>query len=135
MAVTVRPYDTRHDYQKVDRFLIEVFDPSDHQLNWMQPRWEYMHAHPYIENFDLRVIAIFEEDGEIVGVAHPEDKPTFVYFQRRPGYDHILPLMFDHADQKFGGPSIMLNRTIIGLFINDFDILARNRRTEFKLRR
>ena len=29
--------------------------------------------------------------------------------------------MFAHATEHFGGPSIMLQRTIIGLFINDFD--------------
>ena len=50
-----------------------------------------------------------------------EEKLTFVYFQRRAGYDEILPAMFDHADRYFGGPSEMLQRNIIGLFISDFD--------------
>lgn len=121
MTVTVRAYDHRLDYERVNRFLRDVYEPSDRLLNWLQPRWEYMHHHPLIENLDLTTIALYEHDGEIVGLAHPEDKPTFVYFQRHAGYDHILPLMFDHADERFGGPSIMLERNIIGLFINDFD--------------
>lgn len=121
MDATVRPYDHARDYEPVSRFLIDAYEPSDYLLNWVQPRWEYMHAHPFIENVPLHLIAVYEHDGCIVGLAHPEDKLTFVYFQRRPGYDQILPAMFDHADQHFGGPSLMLRRNIIGLFINDFD--------------
>lgn len=122
MAVTARPYDHGVDYSRVDRFLLDVYEPTDRMLNWLQPRWEYMHAHPFIENLDLSTIAVYEDEGRIVGVAHPEDKPTFIYFQRHPDYDHTIPLMFEHADRYFGGPSIMLQRNIIGLFINDFDI-------------
>ncbi len=117
----LRLYRRLDDYEAVSRFLIEVYEGGDTLLNWMQPRWEYMHAHPLIEKCPLERIAVFEDDGNIVGVAHPEEKPTFVYFQRRPGYDHILPAMFDHADEFFGGPSIVLHRKIIGLFISDFD--------------
>lgn len=121
MTVKVRAYNHAVDYHRVGRFLREVYEPSDRLLNWLQPRWEYMHHHPFIEKLDLTTIAIYEEDGDVVGVAHPEDKPTYVYFQRHPNYDHVLPLMFDHADNHFGGPSILLECNIIGLFINDFD--------------
>lgn len=116
-----RPYRHPADYERVSRFLLDVYRRGDRHLNWLQPRWEYMHAHPFVENVPLERIAIFEHDGRIVGVAHPEDKLTFVYFQRAPGYAHLLPAMFDHADEFFGGPSVMLKRNIIGLFINDFD--------------
>ncbi len=121
MPVTVRRYNHDVDYDRVDHFLREAYEPSDRLLNWLPPRWEYMHHHPFIENLDLTTIAVYEDNGELVGLAHPEDKPTFIYFQRHPDYDHILPLMFDHADDHFGGPSVMLERNIIGLFINDFD--------------
>ncbi len=121
MSVTLRPYDHPRDYEAVGRFLIDTFDGSDRILNWMQPRWEYMHHHPFIAGVQLDTIAVFEDEGRIVGLAHPEDKPTFIYFQRAPGYDSILPAMFAHSLEHFGGPSIMLQRNIIGLFINDFD--------------
>ena len=121
MSVKVRAYNHAVDYERVDRFLCDVYEPSDRLLNWLQPRWEYMHAHPFIENVPLQKIAVYEDEGEIVGLAHPEDKPTFIYFQRKPGYDEVLPLMFDYADRHFGGPSIMLQRNIIGLFVGDFD--------------
>ena len=121
MAIQVRPYNPATDYEPASRFFIDVYEPGDRLLNWLQPRWEYMHHHPFIADVPLETIAVFEEDDRIVGLAHPEDKLTFVYFQRRRGYDHILPAMFAHATAHFGGPSIMLERKIIGLFVNDFD--------------
>jgi len=121
MGVEARPYNPSADYESVGRFFIDVYKAGDRLLNWMQPRWEYMHHHPFIENVPLERILVFEDDGRIVGLAHPEDKLTFVYFQRAPGYDNILPAMFAHADEFFGGESIMLQRDIIGLFVNDFD--------------
>lgn len=122
MTVITRSYDRSRDYEAVSRFFIDVYEPGDRLLNWLQPRWEYMHHHPYIADVPLELILLFEDEGRIVGLAHPEDKLTFVYFQRAPGYDHILPAMFAHANEHFGGRSIMLDRTIIGLFINDFDL-------------
>lgn len=121
MAVTARPYNPASDYEPASRFFIGVYEPTDRLLNWLQPRWEYMHHHPFIADVPLERILVFEDDGRIVGLAHPEDKLAFVYFQRAPGYDGILPAMFAHANEFFGGPSIMLQRDIIGLFINDFD--------------
>jgi hypothetical protein len=120
-STTVRPYVHSADYELVNRFLVDVYEDDNAMVNWLQPRWEYMHAHPYIKDVPLERIAVFENDGDIVGLAHPEEKLTFIYFQRRAGYDEILPAMFDHADRYFGGPSVMLQRNIIGLFVSDFD--------------
>lgn len=121
MGVTSRCYDNSRDYEAVGRLLIDTYQGGDQLLNWLQPRWEYMHHHPFIEGVPLELILVFEDDGEIVGVAHPEDTLTFIYFQRAPGYDYILPEMLIHTDKFFGGTSAMLQRKIIGLFINDFD--------------
>lgn len=131
MGVEIRAYDPAGDYERVSEFFIDTYEPTDRLLNWMQPRWEYMHHHPFIEDVPLDLIAVFEDGGRIVGLAHPEDKLAFVYFQRAAGYDHILPAMFAHADEYFGGPSIMLKRNIIGLFINDFDKVLETLATSF----
>jgi len=131
MAVTARPYEPASDYEPVSRFFINVYEPADRLLNWLQPRWEYMHHHPFIADVPLERILVFEDGGRIVGLAHPEDKLAFVYFQRAPGYDHILPAMFAHADDSFGGPSITLQREIIGLFVNDFDQTLEDLATSF----
>ncbi len=131
MTAIARPYDGDRDYEAVSRFFIDVYRPGDRLLNWMQPRWEYMHHHPYIERVPLDLILVFEDGGRIVGLAHPEDGTTFVHFQRAPGYDYILPEMLVHADKHFGGPSIMLGRRIIGLFISEYDTELEQLATSF----
>jgi GNAT superfamily N-acetyltransferase len=126
-----RRYDATRDYEAVNHLLIEVYRPGDQMLNWMQPRWEYMHHHPYVARVPLDLMLVFEDDGKIVGLANLEDGLTFVYFQRAPGYDYILPEMLAHADKYFGGPSVMLQRKIIGLFITDFDTELERLATSF----
>jgi GNAT superfamily N-acetyltransferase len=121
MTVTVRPYDRSRDYESVNRFFLDTWEQQDRFVNWMQPRWEYMHHHPYIARVPLEAMLVFEDRGRVVGLANLEDGLTFVYFQRAPGYDRILPAMFAHADEHFGGPSVMLQRKIIGLLVSDFD--------------
>ncbi|MCP4967255.1 MAG: GNAT family N-acetyltransferase [bacterium] len=116
-TITVRPYVLASDYEAVNRFFVDVYQHDEVPVSWLQPRWEYMHAHPFIDTVPLERIAVFEDGGQIVGVAHPEDNLAFVYFQRRPEYGDILPAMFDHADRVFGGPSTMLQRDVIGVFI------------------
>ena len=69
MSVTLRPYDHPRDYEAVGRFLIDTFDGSDRIRNWMQPRWEYMHHHPFIAGVQLDTIAVFEDEGRIVDLA------------------------------------------------------------------
>lgn len=131
MSVISRRYDATRDYEPVNQLLVETYRPGDRILNWLQPRWEYMHHHPYIARVPLDVMLVFEDDGKIVGLANLEDGLTFVYFQRAPGYDYILPEMLTHADKYFGGPSVMLQRKIIGLFINDFDTELERLATSF----
>ncbi len=121
MSVISRRYDATRDYEAVSEFFTDTYRPGDQMLNWLQPRWEYMHHHPSVAQVPLDLVLLFEDEGRIVGLANLEDGLTFVYFQRAPGYDFILPEMLAHTDKYFGGPSVMLQRKIIGLFINDFD--------------
>lgn len=60
MKTMVRRYDHPSDYEKVGRFLIRTYDTTANHVNWLQPRWEYMHylSHSPMEGFDYRVIGI-----------------------------------------------------------------------------
>jgi predicted N-acetyltransferase YhbS len=120
MRLSVRSYRVPDDYDTVDRFLVDVYEPGDHLLNWLQPRWEYMHSHPFIDDIDLTLIGIAEEDdGTVVGVVHPEHTPAFRYCQARRG--EAKPLLADWADCHFGGWSSALERRVLGCFVNDTD--------------
>jgi len=119
--MNLRPYDRQRDFERIGEFLIQTYQPGDQLLNWLQPRWEYMHFHPNIKAVNLEKIGVFEEAGEIVGVVNLEHSERQAYFQVRPGYEHIKPTMFAYAEANFQGVSQSTGRLIRALYINDFD--------------
>ncbi|MCD4652504.1 hypothetical protein K8T06_01050, partial [bacterium] len=72
MKTLSRCYRHDTDYERVNQFLLRTYRTSGGHVNWLQLRWEYMHHHPHIEKVDLNSIGIWERDGEIVAVVHPE---------------------------------------------------------------
>ncbi len=119
MGTQIRCYRHAGDYEAISRFLIDTHEPGESFANWLQPRWEYMHHHPDIEDVDLASFGVVEEDGLIVGLTHLEHSPGLVYFQLRPGYDHVAADLLDHAEAHFGGFSRTLGRDVRGLYISE----------------
>ncbi len=78
-----------------------------------------MHFHPFILGLPLDTIGIAEANGEIVGVAHFEASPAFVYFQIKPDWDDVGPQLLDYAEERFGGWSRSLEHNVIGLYIDE----------------
>jgi predicted N-acetyltransferase YhbS len=123
---SIRRYQHEQDFNRVGQFLIDVFEPGPDMRNWLQPRWEYMFAHPFIDNVDVASIGIAEEDGEIVGVVHPEDHNAFCHLQIEPGPDGVRELLLEWAESHFGGWSRSLEAEVLGLWIpRDDRALAR----------
>jgi len=123
VSTSVRAYEIPNDYDLVDRFLVEVYDPDDRLVTWLQPRWEYMHSHPYVENVDLERIGIaVDVDGAVVGVVHPEHSPAFSYFEVRPGHSDVKAMLVDWAEAHLGGWSRSLERDVLGFYVDDTDI-------------
>ena len=98
MQTTARPYDHPADYERVSRFLVRTFRAPGRHVNWQQPRWEYMHYHPLIRGVELGSIGIWESQGEIVGVVHPEHDPGTVYFELAPDRGDLREEMLAFAE-------------------------------------
>lgn len=122
MNTSTRAYRVPDDYTVVDRFLVELYEPADRLAHWLQPRWEYMHSHPYVENVDLQRIGIAADDDAVVGVVHPEHSPAFCYFQIRPGRSDVKMMLVEWAEAHLGGWSSDLKGTVVGFFIDDIDV-------------
>lgn len=78
-----------------------------------------MFYHPLIREVDLSSIGIWEVDGEVVGVAHPEHGAGTVYFEIDPGYGALKAEMIGYA-----GEHLSINRNGVRrlrIFINDRD--------------
>jgi GNAT superfamily N-acetyltransferase len=100
MTGSARAYDHATDYARVGEFLVRTYRPSGRHVNWLQPRWEYMHYHPLVRNVDLNTIGVWEADGEIVGVVHPEHSMGMAYFELDPRYGALREEMLTWAEDR-----------------------------------
>ena len=116
MTIKFRKYQHQVDYQKISVFLIENYQPANADGNWLEPAWEYMHGHPYIQTQHLEKIGIWEEADQIVAVAHYEWELGEAFFQFRPGYKSLKPEMLDYAETHLTRGDGRLHA-----FINDTD--------------
>ena len=105
METRVRPYDRDRDFEAIGRFLVRTYDPEAVHRNWLQPRWEYMHYHPLLEEsgLDLGTCGVWEDGGEIVGVAHFEHRRGVNYLEVDPRYAGLKRDMLGYAAERLGG--------------------------------
>ena len=119
MQATARPYNHATDYERVGELLVRTYGERAGHVNWLQPRWEYMHYHPLIRQVDLDSIGVWEADGEIVAVAHPEHSMGTAYFQVDPAYRALKRDMLRHAEEHLSTQRDAARR--IGVYLNDWD--------------
>jgi predicted N-acetyltransferase YhbS len=131
MSIQLRSYVHEKDYDRVGEFLIATYRPGEFFLNWLQPRWEYMHYHPYIKGLDLSKIGVAEDDGKRVGIVHFEHTEGQIYFQVHPEHDTVKERLIDYAEESFRGKSAKDGREYLALFINehdhDLEVIAKER--------
>jgi hypothetical protein len=48
MSIKFRHYIVPDDYQRIDAFFIEHYQPGNQDGNWIEPAWEYMHAYSWL---------------------------------------------------------------------------------------
>jgi len=104
METVVRQYNHADDYERVGRFLERTFRTTGGHVNWVQPRWEYMHYHPAIWEVDLGSIGVWEAEGRIVGVVHPEHGMGTAFFQIDPEYGQLKEEMLRYAEKHLSIP-------------------------------
>ncbi len=119
MRVAARRYDHRTDYRRVGQFLVRTYRTAGNHINWLQPRWEYMHYHPFIREVELDRIGVWEADGEIVAVVHPEHGMGTVYFEVDPAHAALKEEMLRHAEEHLADTAG--GARSLRLYINDWD--------------
>jgi GNAT superfamily N-acetyltransferase len=119
MNATSRRYDRSRDYGEVGEFLVRTYRVAGDHINWLQPRWEYMHHHPDIGRVDLSAAGIWELDGEIVAVVHMELYGGTAYFEVDPAHARLKREMLAYAEEHLSAPAN--GRRELSLYINDRD--------------
>jgi hypothetical protein len=79
-----------------------------------------MHSHPSLDEPSLDRIGVWEDAGDVVGVAHYESRLGEAFFQVHPDCGHLKPGMLQYAERHFcaqteGGGSY------VRAYVNDFD--------------
>jgi len=121
MSITFRHYQHPEDYWRVDQFLIDHYQPGNQDGNWIEPAWEYMHFHSFLDSDSLGKIGLWEEDGEIVAVAHYEWCLGEAYFQFHPDYRNLRGELLDYAEANLLGSSQKDGRRYLRAYVNDSD--------------
>ncbi len=124
MRSSIRHFDPLSDYERVGDFLIRTYRTSGGHINWLQPRWEYMHFHPYIRDVDLSLIGVWETQGEITGVIHPEHYLGTAWFEIDPEHDALKTAMLEYAEEHIS--VVKDNVRQLRVYINDDDDTFQN---------
>ncbi len=121
MRIRFRNYNQSDDYQLIDHFLIEHYQPQNQDRNWIEPIWEYMQYHPALDRSALEKIGMWMVDGNIVAVAHYELSLGEAFFQFHPGYRHLRQEMLDYAEENLYGMSKKDGSKYLSAYVNDND--------------
>lgn len=120
MSAKLRSYIWPDDFAEVGRFLIDTYVPGGRYPNWLRPRWEYMHFHPYLRKEFLDRIGIWKDSGRIVAVVNYEDRLGDAYFSVHRDYGFLKGEMLDHAEKNLDSIDSE-GRRYLRVFSNDFD--------------
>ncbi len=98
MSIKVKSYKYPDDFNSVGQFLVETYLQNGKHRNWLQPRWEYMHFHPILDESSLNKIGIWKDNGKVVGVVHHEHQMGEVYFEIDQAYLFLRKEMLEYAE-------------------------------------
>ena len=119
MTIEARSYVHASDYERVGQFLVDTYRTEGPHINWLQPRWEYMHHCSGIVNVDLSTIGVWESDGEVVAVVHPEHFMGTAYFEIDPDHGALKKTMLAHAEERISAAKG--EGKSLAVYINDRD--------------
>jgi GNAT superfamily N-acetyltransferase len=120
MTPTCRQYHHSEDYTRISEFLIRHYQPGNLDGNLIEPAWEYMHYHPYMDSSLLPRIGVWEESGEIVGAVHFEWRLGDAFFEFHPEYHWLREVMLDYAEANLCGVD-ETGRKYLRAYVNDID--------------
>ena len=105
MVAQQRSYRYPEDFEAVDAFLRRTFPGGPHG-NWHPTRWEYMHFHPSLDDRGLRDelgrCGLWEDDGNIIGLVHFEDRMGILYVQLDPWNPSLKADILTYAEEHLG---------------------------------
>lgn len=100
MAIAIRRYKLLSDFERVSKLLRDSHVDGELGGNVPQPYWEYAHTHPAFEHKLTHRFGLWEDEGELVGVAFYEMGLGEAFFATAAGYAYLKPEMLDWAERE-----------------------------------
>jgi mycothiol synthase len=122
--ITDRAFGGHEDFMAVRQFLIDSYSGYDRMFNWGIDRWEVMR---YSGNAACELsgdrpwehyVQVWEDDGRIVGVIHPEDGGD-LFVDVDAGYRHLEAAMYAWGEQNPSPPR--RDRSPLSTWAKSFD--------------
>lgn len=86
------------DYLAVKAFLKRIYkDDFGSPQSWIWNRWEWMFSLPYLDETMLNRIGIWEDEGQIIGLATYEQGLGDVWLSLDPDYPELKEAMIEYA--------------------------------------
>lgn len=127
--ITQERYKLLKDFERVQKFLTETYD-KETQNGYLLPQFfEYAHTHPAFNHKLTHRMGLWEENGELVGVAAYEMDIGEAFICARKTYEFLLPEMLRYAESELSiscGAGKRLSVWITGGEINKQELLSKN---------
>lgn len=89
------------EYNQIWAFMHSLGLNNNHSLNLSWVRWEWCRSLSFFDSEHEGLTSIWEDEGEIVGVACYETRPGDGFISLKEGYDYLLDDMFTYAIEHF----------------------------------
>ena len=100
MNITQRKYDILSDFHSVYRFLEETYDFNTLNSYLLPHYWEYAHYLQWFDYIRAHRMGLWENDGNLVGIAAYEMNIGKAHLHTSPEYQHMLPELLDWAENE-----------------------------------
>ncbi len=117
MTIMKRPYKLLGDFQRVLDFLDDNYELETLNGYLLHPFFEYAHTHPIFNHSMTHRFGLWEEAGDLVGIACYEMDLGEACIEAKAGYNHLLPDMLDHAEDHLSAS--VEGKQVLGVWITD----------------
>ena len=99
-SITQRRYNILTDFSRVYDFLEETYDVDTLNSYLLPQYFEYAQVHSYFDFLRAHRIGLWEDNGELIGIATYEMKIGTVHLHTKNGYEVLLPEMVEWSQQE-----------------------------------
>jgi len=99
MSVKFRPYKLLADFDKVNKYLTDVFNMETLNGYLLPQYFEYAHTHPLF-NFKLaHRFGLWEDENELIGIACYDMYPGECFISVNNNFKSLLPEMISYSEE------------------------------------